>query len=70
MLSLQTIVAELVAAWRAAVASDRLAEPSLLVHVGHQLSAHGWTPDPRARPAALLAAVSTLDGPPPARAVA
>jgi len=66
----QTTVAELVAACRAAVASDRLGEPGPLVHVEHQLSARGWAPDPRARPAALLAAVSTLNGPSPARAVA
>lgn len=67
---LPTTMVELVAACRAAVASDRLGEPRPLVHVEHQLSAHGWTPDPRARPAALLAEMSALNGPSTARAVA
>ncbi|MEU8251095.1 hypothetical protein [Nonomuraea sp. NPDC048916] len=57
---LRATQAELVAACRATVAAARQGELDPLVHVEHQLEAHGWMPAADARPAQLLAAVSAL----------
>jgi hypothetical protein len=59
-MQLRALQAELVAACRASVAAARLGEPHPLVHVEHQLTAHGWMPGPDWRPARLLAAVTEL----------
>ena len=58
---LRTTVADLVAACRATVAAAHLGHPEPLIHIEHQLSAHGWAPNPDARPTTLLAATANLN---------